>query len=264
MVDRALLPGRPGPAGIAAAVTALLGLAVGVPLLLNAPESDSVTTPDKSNHPVVGPAAKGSLSAPSAAPRQDSIVANDRRAELPEVAPDDGRGSSEGTLKSLIDPENVAPANPQSPEISVVPDGIRVAVASENPAGKGPIQQASATNAERGAPSSESTERKSVSPTPSNPVAPPPPSIDERLNVPIPEFELQMPVTLKSVLETVEIMAGIRVDLSAELATADLDREVVFSLENTSPREILNEAASRVGLVVSVSGDRVSLKPADR
>ena len=100
---------------------------------------------------------------------------------------------------------------------------------------------------------------------PGTPVTPPPPKpapVEERLAFLIAKFELSEPVTLKSLLETVEIMAEIQIEADEAVPAATLDRQFAFSLEETSPRGILDEAAKRAGLSVTLKDGRIILKKA--
>lgn len=100
---------------------------------------------------------------------------------------------------------------------------------------------------------------------PGTPATPPPPKpapVEERLAFPIAKFALSEPVALKSLLETVEIMAEIQIEADEAVPAATLDRQFAFSLEETSPRGILDEAAKRAGLSVTLKDGRIILKKA--
>ena len=282
-------PWRPGPAGIAAALTGLLGLAIVVPLLVGSPESqsgdDSVPGVASQNpgsqteSPPVSIAAKetGDDSVQGVASQNPgsqtesppvSIAAKDGPLKASNVKPAtagaDDSPQTEVVVAAPPAPEKVHDSVPAGSEISIVPDGIKVAVASEEPAEKSPIQQASVVTVEPRTPSADAPDKSKTPPAASQPTPTPPASLDERLDVPIAKFALKNLTTLRSVLETVEIMANIQIEASSDVDEAVWERDVAFSLDDTSPRGILNEAASRSGLTVTVSGDRVTLKSADR
>ena len=99
-------------------------------------------------------------------------------------------------------------------------------------------------------------------PTTPAPPKPKPAPVEERLAFPIARFELREPVTLKSLLETVEIMAEIQIDADEAVPAATLDRLFAFSLEETSPRGILDEAAKRAGLSATLKDGRIILSKA--
>ena len=253
-------PWRPGPAGIAAALTGLLGLAIVVPLLVGSPESQS------GDDSVPGVASHNPGSGAESPPV--SIAAKDGPPKASNVKPPTGRADDSPQTELIVAdspaPEKVGEPEPAGSEISIVPDGIKVAVASEEPAEKSPIQQASGVKVEPGNQLTETPDKPKTPPAAPQPPPTPPASLDERLDVPIAKFELKNLTTLRSVLETVEVMANVRIEASSEVDDAVWERDVVFSLEDTSPRAILNEAASRSGLTVTISGDRVTLKSADR
>jgi len=268
---------RPGPAGIAATVTGLLGLVIVVPLLLNTPESKSEegigsTQPEQSVAPersaaTVESQKKNPGRSPGKESRPVSTATNGRpsRAETgPSAVATDSSSHLEVTPTEPFVAENADPPKPSVPDISIVPSSVKVAGGEPNSNEKSPIQQASGTREKPADPGDEKAGKTGTVPAVSRPTVSPPPTLDERLDVSIAKFELKELVTLQSLLETVEIMAELHVELSPGVSKAISDREVVFSLENTSPRGILNEAAKRTGLVVSVTGDRVTLKPADR
>ncbi|MDA1248446.1 MAG: hypothetical protein O2820_04405 [Planctomycetota bacterium] len=253
-------PWRPGPAGIAAALTGLLGLAIVVPLLVGSPESQS------GDDSVPGVASQNPGSQTESPPV--SIAAKDGPLKASNVKPAtagaDDSPQTEVVVAAPPAPEKVHDSVPAGSEISIVPDGIKVAVASEEPAEKSPIQQASVVTVEPRTPSADAPDKSKTPPAASQPTPTPPASLDERLDVPIAKFALKNLTTLRSVLETVEIMANIQIEASSDVDEAVWERDVAFSLDDTSPRGILNEAASRSGLTVTVSGDRVTLKSADR
>jgi hypothetical protein len=264
LVEPSRTPRRLGPAGIAAAVTGLVGLAIAVPLLMSSPESQSADDLPSDAAPIAASKTSGSESES----RPISIAAKDDRPDGTNskrlVARVDGSASPEVIVVDPAVPANVVESKPTGSEIPIIPDGIKVAVGSENPTETSPIKQASGANETPG-PSPDETpdtpETPSTAPRPAPRLAA---SLDERLDVAISKFELKKLTTLKSVLETVEIMANVQIDVSPEVDEAVSERDLVFSLENTSPRGILNEAATRSGLTVTVSGDRITLKPSAR
>lgn len=260
LVEAGSTPWRPGPAGIAAALTGLLGLAIVVPLLVSSPESQS------GDDTVPGVASQNPGSKTESPPV--SIAAKNGRPKAAKVKPPTaGADDSPQTELIVADPpvqEKVGEPEPAGSEISIVPDGIKVAVATKEPAEKSPIQQASVVTVEPRTPPTETPGKPKTPPAAPQPPPRPSASLGERLDVPIAKFELKNLTTLRSVVETVEVMANVQIEASSEVDEAVWERDVVFSLKDTSPRGILNEAASRSGITVTVSGDRVTLKPAAR
>ena len=82
--------------------------------------------------------------------------------------------------------------------------------------------------------------------------------LEERLAVRLQEFRQPKPVELKTLLVDLEQMAAIEIELKG-VPSELLTKTVRLSLQNTTPREILAEAAKRVGLRVEVTDDQVRL-----
>jgi len=181
----------------------------------------------------------------------------------------------EGKPKPPGESETVEPKPdelPEQPEVATKPveelpetlgseeTGPKVVTAEgpDEPGNPEPVKQVSGTDDGNPAPLPPGTR-------PGTPVTPPPAKpapAEERLAFPIAKFDLSEPVTLKSLLETVEIMAEIQIEADEAVPTATLDRQFTFSLEETSPRGILDEAARRAGLSVTLKDGRIILKKA--
>lgn len=165
--------------------------------------------------------------------------------------PGEGTDPPETITKPEVEP-------PETPGSEKTAPKVVTAEGPDEPGTSETVKQVSGTDEGNPAPPHPGTR-------PGTPVTPPPPKpapVEERLAFPIAKFDLSEPVTLQSLLETVEIMAEIQIEADEAVPAATLDRQFAFSLEETSPRGILDEAAKLAGLTVTLKGGRIILKKA--
>jgi hypothetical protein len=94
------------------------------------------------------------------------------------------------------------------------------------------------------------------------PPEPAPPEPAERLRIKLATFTVMPSLPLRSLVETVEIMADIQVVFSSSVSADTIAFPVSLALEDTSAEEILREAARQAGLEISIGADSILLQPA--
>ena len=164
--------------------------------------------------------------------------------ETVEPNPGDRPGQSEVNSKPEEEPPETLGSEAAGPKV----------VTAEGPGDLEWVKQISGTDGGNSAPS------EARPGTPVTPPLPKPVPVEERLAFSIEKFDLSQPVTLKSLLETVEIMAEIQIEVDEAIPAATFERRFAFSLEKTSPRGILDEAAKQAGLSVTLKHGRVMLE----
>lgn len=100
-----------------------------------------------------------------------------------------------------------------------------------------------------------------------NPVAavhetPEPLTVRERLSIAITRFELPKPVPFRTIVSLVENLGNVQIDTTG-VDDEFLNQPLKVSLNETTPWEILQGSASRVGLTVHISDEALSLVSGD-
>jgi len=247
------------PAVIAATATAVVGLTAVVSFLTQPADSRPASS---AGDPATSAAAESPPSVESTRDRV-SVASSTEPGDIEIEPPPALTASAVETMKPGISINQVdtaipgslpllperKPAAPSGSEITTVGATLS-AVENRN------IQQ---SESETAVPSADS--RTTGTPD-TTPPAPQPPSLAERLDVPIAAFTARPGIPVQSLIETVEVMANVSIEFSPAVPTDTVSRPVTLALRDTTPRKILSAVATRADLVIEFNADCIVLQPA--